>query len=274
MTLNGFGRSLAALVLATGVGLGVGSSYTFASNRVFSQPEFQKSYNGSVVDAKSDINNYVNVSLEESIKNVGLSGGYYFVPEPSIYFSPKNEILGKPFDNERNIPIYLDKNGRYIPSKRDLEEAIGKAFGYAIMYNIPGFHECDEEEKPIPMSGCLVDFDTEKYNAEAHIGDGNVDLKVRLDTFVKSKEGELKFRDYISNTNSDLYDLWQVAKEITDVQSDSKEWIGDELIGKIASDNGVMLKNVSWTGEDSKTVLYNVVKGDEVFSFAHRFPNK
>lgn len=236
-------------------------------------PSFRE-FKKSVDNFKREINGALESSLKDSVSDVELSGGYYFVPEPNIFYSPKKDFFADVPKDERNIPVYLDNKGAHIPSVRDLEKAINTAMSYEVMNNIPGLDGCmmseEEIEKGVEISGLKVKFDTEGFKANSSLSQKDVRISVNLPAELYSDATFFKHDGkYDAGIPTNCYDLWSTASEITNAQTVHKEMLSDDEVSKLVENHGVKSKRIKVNMSPGEMLIYHLVSGNEVFSFAH-----
>ncbi len=234
---------------------------------------------------KRDMNKALELSLEGSVRDIELSGGYYFVPQPNFFYTPKENFFADVPNDERYIPIYLDSKGVHVPSTRDLEKSIDTAMSYQVMNNIPGLDGCmmseEEIESGVDIDGFKVQFDTGKFEANSSLSQKgakiSVSLPAELHTDKKSSTNRafIDQGEYNASVPTNCYDLWSTAQDITNAQKENKDMLSDEEVSKLTEGHEIKSKRLKVDMSPGEIVIYHLVKqnpskqGNEVFSFAH-----
>jgi len=287
----GLGRRGFLRVLAVPT-IGIASLFCLENCATNSMPEIQRvnastreishhnnKSSKSLDNFKRDMDKALELSLEGSVRDIELSGGYYFVPQPNFFYTPKGNFFADVPNDKRYIPIYLDSKGVHVPSTRDLEKSIDTAMSYQVMNNIPGLDGCmmseEEIESGVDIDGFKVQFDTEKFEANSSLSQKDAKISVSLPAELRSNRALIDQGKYDTSVSTNCYNLWSTALDITNAQTKHEEMLSDEEVSKLTEGHEIKSKRLKVDMSPGEIVIYHLVKqnpgkqGNEVFSFAH-----
>jgi len=173
-----------------------------------------------------------NASLE-GIYFIGLQGGYYNVPEPKENY----EFL--------NIPVYLNKGVKAVPSETIIEGQLKAAMNDSLTL-------------------CLNNFNSYKAQGYSFDGTNIKSLKTdisgdkiitTLDWPVAVKKGESTYilRSFRQETNFDFPKKYNLVKQFVDEQAKDMQAIPISYMANLAYDNDFLIETIELT---NTTTLY------------------
>ncbi len=224
----------------------------------------------------NDINNIekivqdcVDSSLERVIVINSLQGGYYFVPEPSVYYSSNDSLLS------REIPFYIDKDYK-IPSTQVLRDEISSGL-------LSEISACLNSEQfvdgPIEIGNALVDLDFSNFKADVKILNDRINVKTNFNVNINFNETSYLLNEFSSMKKTNYLSLYRLAVNISEIQKQYKNEICLTCIDEVVKENNAQLLNQEFYDDDNTTysLIYNIFKEYpqegkiKVYSFAHKF---
>ncbi len=211
---------------------------------------------------KGTIQLYLKGCLEENLVNVvqftSLQGGYFGVPNKYVRY----ELIG--IDNQNiYIPYYLDSGVSSIVTQERFEEEI--SFGTkAYLYKCANF-------SIFPYN---VSANLKKSEVKTKLIDNYVISDITLPITITKGEAKTEFAKFNIKIPSTVYQLFETAKEINNVQIENENEICITCFPEIMLDYGVNIETIQAENEQNEhVILYSIGDLQEQFSFtfAHKF---
>ena len=194
---------------------------------------------------------------KEAVFSIGEHGGYYFVPENSLNYI------------SYNVPIYMDKKEKFVPSKEVVEKELGSYIKDALPI-------CFDYFSGFKASGYSVSLG--EIQISPKIKEDSIDINAKIPLTIKKGESTNEYEDF-STTVKPVYlpKLLALSNDIVNEEAISPESICLTCIDEEADKYGVEIELIEtpinnefiYSIKDSQS---NLTTNETLkFSFAARY---
>jgi hypothetical protein len=223
-----------------------------------------------VLPIKDNIESCLKGELEYIVETVSFHGGYYY----NVYLEDIDFNVNAPFFSD--VPFYINNNILSYPEKSDIESAIYLALINNIDYCIPNNF----------TDAFIINNNKDFLDINLSITKEGVFLYLYYPLVIEKEEKSFYINDFFVFLESNIFDLYEISKELTYIQFYNKDMICMSCISEISKNNDVDIiieefkdSDVIFFNEemfldesindDIIYVYYELIKDNLSFNFAH-----
>ena len=237
-----------AIVLVSAGGIAYYMSKNTGTNNYFLQSDVKPGFD----NIKNSVYECMQSTSLDSLDLVGIQGGYY--KEPKEFFD-----LGWAF-----IPYYYKQGSFLMQTNSEIQNQLG-------LYVDDNLNSCLENIKVDDFSLTYT-----KPKTKTIISKEEVKFTIDMPVIVKKadKTTQLQLRDNSISQKSQLYDMIDIARYITDSHKEDPNMICISCVADMARERGLYVDMLDFGADDSTTLVIVSTNKTEMYPAVYEFLNK